>query len=833
MPVVLEAHENSHTDDTQSYSSGQPAHVRLSASGGLEKKKTRPTDKNTAAAVHAAARPRSGTSTQPPWAYDPVSMCKSQHGLHGPTMKASPPAEATSSTPWPANRSNTSSSPRRTEAKAAQLGKASQKPGPSIAAGPSGSRSPTALSPNPKQQQVPHGRHGHPYGPTASGANLSGHGHYPPYMLPAAHNPSFTDPSNAKAAAMVAMARGSAAMHPGWPTAPQAAGYPHASPHMHPRPHTATHGMVALPMGARIPMTSHTNPYAVMIPYGMPMPGGISAEDYSRFGGGLRASPGHAAVPTHVPTQQHEASSSPAQHEAEARVLTPPHARANPWHAQSGHAQHVMQAGGPTSHHAAAIESYAAVRPLRIPRHLMRVPVRVNSACACACACALFCWLRLGISTAFPYTRPLTHLHPLCLGTCGPQMQAHQLAFQHHMHVMHAARLGITAGPTMHPVHPNQHPAMHPGHPNQHPAMSAAHLYTAAAQQQPPYSTVSAETLAASHHEASARRHHARGTSPKAEQSGKSQSQQSAQQRASQNAHSRQGSPSHSTHSTPRPRDKKPPRTSAAQPQSTRKIVKSPSTSSSSTPNDGTITMVQSPGGERRVVRTAVGWENWVLELSAKDRNQLVKEIMMSTTEERALKAAARRSKQRKSQREYAAKRRLARWKQGKGVKAGAAGALLCMQQGPNRLVIHDASSNAYVSGPTSRSSIRPAEPPSPATRTSNPATTTVHRGNNDAGYSRPASSNDSPASSPELKMSSTASNKRPLDSDDSSDSDSNRSSHSSSIVAKKFKSSPSTDEVTSKSHTATGATKSSFSKSPPPGTRIHFLHKHAKVVTA
>ena len=72
----------------------------------------------------------------------------------------------------------------------------------------------------------------------------------------------------------------------------------------------------------------------------------------------------------------------------------------------------------------------------------------------------------------------------------------------------------------------------------------------------------------------------------------------------------------------------------------------------------------RSPAGDQRTVRTAEGWEPWVLELSAKERNRLVKEINMTDEEERDLKAAARRTKQRKSQREYAAKRRLARNKE-------------------------------------------------------------------------------------------------------------------------------------------------------------------------
>jgi len=63
---------------------------------------------------------------------------------------------------------------------------------------------------------------------------------------------------------------------------------------------------------------------------------------------------------------------------------------------------------------------------------------------------------------------------------------------------------------------------------------------------------------------------------------------------------------------------------------------------------------------ELAVLRTAKGWEPWVLELTAKQRNRLILKLQLSDEETCSLKAAASRHKQRDSQRRYAARRRAA-----------------------------------------------------------------------------------------------------------------------------------------------------------------------------
>ena len=56
---------------------------------------------------------------------------------------------------------------------------------------------------------------------------------------------------------------------------------------------------------------------------------------------------------------------------------------------------------------------------------------------------------------------------------------------------------------------------------------------------------------------------------------------------------------------------------------------------------------------ELAVLRTAKGWEPWVLELTAKQRNRLILKLQLSDEETCSLKAAASRHKQRDSQRRY------------------------------------------------------------------------------------------------------------------------------------------------------------------------------------
>lgn len=60
------------------------------------------------------------------------------------------------------------------------------------------------------------------------------------------------------------------------------------------------------------------------------------------------------------------------------------------------------------------------------------------------------------------------------------------------------------------------------------------------------------------------------------------------------------------------------------------------------------------PTTQLRPIRNSLGWELWVLKLSAKERNQVINMYQLTDAEATNLKKTARRTKQRESQKRCA-----------------------------------------------------------------------------------------------------------------------------------------------------------------------------------
>ena len=64
------------------------------------------------------------------------------------------------------------------------------------------------------------------------------------------------------------------------------------------------------------------------------------------------------------------------------------------------------------------------------------------------------------------------------------------------------------------------------------------------------------------------------------------------------------------------------------------------------------------PATQLRPIRNSIGWELWVLKLTAKERNQVISIYQLTDYEATNLKKTARRTKQRESQKRYVLRKR-------------------------------------------------------------------------------------------------------------------------------------------------------------------------------